>query len=169
MSGVGKTSVGKYISNRLNIEFQDTDDIILKYTGETIDYIFKKYGEDYFRHLEKQAIIETSSKDGVIISTGGGAILKTRNRKVLKDNGVVFFLNADVSTLVSNILSSTSSKGHRPLLDMDNLYNSISKLYAERYELYSITADHIINVDNKSIEEIGNEIIFIFNQYIYCS
>ena len=74
MSGAGKTVVGKCISKKMDFKFIDTDDIILKYTGKTIEDIFKYNGEDYFRQLESQVILKYCLGDKMVISTGGGAI-----------------------------------------------------------------------------------------------
>ncbi len=169
MSGAGKTVVGKCVSKKLNFKFVDTDDIILKCTGKTIEYIFKYNGEDYFRQLESQIIFKNCLDGKKVISTGGGAILKEINRKILKENGILFFLDGSINTLVSNIKASPSWKEHRPLLKEGDLYNNINEILKDRYKLYQQNADHIISIDNKSIEEIADEIILIFKQYDYCS
>ncbi len=164
MSGAGKTVVGQYISNKLNMEFLDTDDIILQKTGKTIKDIFEKFGEEYFRQLESQVILENCLEGNKVISTGGGAILKDINRKALKENGILYFLKGTIETLISNIQSSPSWENHRPLLNKGSLYDNMQNMIRDRYKLYEESADYIIDIDNKSINEIGDEIIFIFKQ-----
>ncbi len=169
MSGAGKTVVGKCISKKMDFKFIDTDDIILKYTGKTIEDIFKYNGEDYFRQLESQVILKYCLGDKMVISTGGGAIVKDINRKMLKKNGILFFLDGSIEVLISNIKASPSWEKNRPLLKEGDLYNNINRILKDRYKIYQQIADYIISIDNKSIEEIANEIIIIFKQYSYCS
>lgn len=169
MSGAGKTVVGQYISKKLNMEFVDTDDIILQKTGKTIEDIFEGLGEDYFRKMETQVILENCLEGRKVISTGGGVILKDINRRILKKNGILYFLDGSIETLISNIKSSPSWKEHRPLLNKENPYHSLESMLEDRYKLYWDSADYIIDIDNRSINEIGDKIILIFKQCGYCS
>lgn len=170
MSGVGKTVVGEYIANKLSMEFLDTDEMIITSSGKTIDYIFNIYGEEYFRSLEREAIKSLSSKKGVIISTGGGVVLDNQNIQILKENGIIFLLKASIETIVSNIETSPSHKEKRPLLkDSLCLSERIGKLYNDRKKLYILSANQIINVDGKTIDKVGDEIIHIFQQLNPCS
>jgi shikimate kinase len=163
MSGAGKTSIGKYISSKLNMKFVDTDDIIISNTGKTIEYIFTIYGEAYFRGLEEKLIYNLKGKEGLVISTGGGVVLSRSNMDILKKDGKIILLDASIDTLAKNIASSSSNRNHRPLLNHKDLYNSIKKIYDDRKELYFSNADYIIHVDNKTFETIGDEIIYILN------
>ncbi|WP_236914946.1 shikimate kinase [Clostridium sp. Cult2] len=170
MSGVGKTGVGKYIANKTKRKFIDTDDMIISFTGETIDDIFSKYGEEYFRFLEKKAIKRVASEKRTVISTGGGVVLNNKNIQLLQSNGIIFLLKASINTMVSNIESTPSSKERRPLLkDSSCLRQRIKKIYKEREKIYLASANQIINVDGKTIEKIGDEIIYIFKQLNPCS
>ncbi len=159
MSGAGKTTVGKYIASRLNMEFADTDDIIVFNSGDNIEQIFSKYGEGYFRVLEMQVIDDLKGNEDIVISTGGGVVINRENIDILRENGVIFYLEASIDTLVRNIMLS---KEKRPLLDADHLDNSIKAIYNRRKRLYIASADYIIRVDNKSVETIGDEVISIF-------
>lgn len=162
MSGVGKTVVGEYISKKLNMKLVDTDDIIVLNNGKSISYIFDHYGEEFFRILEFNVIKELSTKTNAIISTGGGIITNNKNIYYLKENGIIFLLQASLNTLVRNI---NSSKEKRPLLeDGNNLKNRIESINEKREKLYILSADHIIKVDNKSVGDIGDEVISIFKQ-----
>lgn len=161
MSGVGKTTIGKYIAKKLNMTFIDTDDIIITKVGSTIAEIFNNYGEDYFRELEKQVVDEVSRYDNVVITTGGGVVLNRSNIDNLRNNGVIFLLQASLNTLYNNLKKDVKDE-HRPLLKGLDLRSRLEKLYNERKAFYLSSADFIIKVDGKSVNEIGDEIIFIF-------
>lgn len=162
MSGVGKTVVGKNISEKNNMKLIDTDDIIVCNSGKTIAYIFDNYGENYFRSLESNIIENLSTENNAIISTGGGIIMDRKNIYSLKENGIIFLLEASLDTLIRNV---NLSQEKRPLLEEgNNLRKKIENINRERKDFYISSADYIIKVDNKSIEEIGDEIISIFKQ-----
>ena len=162
MSGSGKTRTGRYLSKKLNLEFLDTDDLIIFKSKRTVQYIFDQYGEEYFRILEANIIKDLAPRTGMVISTGGGVILNEENIKLLKQNGIIFFLKANTETLAKNIKSSSRN---RPLLVKDdNLKKKIEKMYSRRKESYISSADYIIHVDNKSVIDIADEIIYILNK-----
>lgn len=162
MSGVGKTVVGKYVSKKNNMKLLDTDNIIVVNSDETISDIFNNYGEEYFRSLESNIIEGLSTETNSVISTGGGIIMDKNNIKYLKTNGIIFLLQANLDTLIRNV---NLSKEKRPLLEESNNFkNRIENINKNRKDLYISSADYIIKVDNKSIEEIGDEIISIFKQ-----
>ncbi len=147
MPSSGKTTVGKYLATVTGKEFIDTDDEIIKKIGMDIPSYFAEHGEKDFRDVESQVIREISKKNGLVISTGGGAILRDENVKCLKQNGRVYFLNRSLA-----LLTPTSS---RPL-SSDN--ETLKKRFEERYELYLKAADVEIKADG-AIKDVGN-IIF---------
>ena len=136
--------------------------------GKDINYIFNNYGEKYFRELEKLVISTLSKQKNTIISTGGGIVLNSINVEKLKKNGIIFFLKGNIKTIYHNISLSKASKEQRPLLDENDLKNSIEKIYKEREDLYLSSGDYIISVDGKTVKEIGDEIIQIFNENNPC-
>ena len=157
MSGAGKTIIGKALSMALNRRFVDTDNSIENKTGIKIEEIFKIYGEDYFRKLEYQIINELYKEENLIISTGGGIVLNNSNITMLKENGILILLESSIDNLVKNIKNSTTK---RPLLnDGEDIYNNIKIMYDYRKRLYLSSADFIILVDGKSIDEIVYEIL----------
>ncbi|HHV38574.1 MAG TPA: shikimate kinase [Tepidimicrobium sp.] len=163
MSGSGKTSVGKFISNILNMEFIDTDQMLITKSGMDISHIFNRYGEDYFRAMERRLIKDISSRTQQVISTGGGIVLSEDNIRLLRKNGMIFFLKGTINTLVKNLKSS--GLDHRPLLAGDDeLAVQVGRLYKNRRNLYLDSADIIVSIDNKAIEEIGKDIIRKFKQ-----
>ncbi len=166
MSGIGKTTIGEYISYKLKKDFIDTDNLISNNMKLYIEDIFLKFGEEHFRNLEREIVKKISSKEDLVISTGGGIILNHRNILDLKKKGIVFLLDGSIDTIVNNINKSSII---RPLLKSNsNLYEKTTSLYNERKNLYFSSADSIILVDNKSVEEIGDEIIKIFNKLMSC-
>lgn len=157
MTGVGKTTIGKCLSNVLDKEFVDTDDLIEKKMEMKIPNIFTQYGEEYFRSLESDVIDMIYKDHKLIISTGGGIVLNKDNINKLKENGMIVLLESSIETIINNI---ENSFGNRPLLNNEeNMISNITALYEKRKILYFDSANIIINVDNKSIEDIVYEII----------
>ena len=132
MPGSGKSTVGKLI-NLMGFEFVDTDAEIEKRCGCTIKELIDTKGEKYFRDLETEVVKDVSSESRRIISTGGGVILRPENVRCLKRNGKLFFIDANL-----NRLRATDD---RPLSDT---YEKLKKLYDERIDIYSQTADVIV-------------------------
>lgn len=147
MPSSGKTTVGKYLAGITGKEFIDTDDEIVKKIGMDIPSYFAKYGEKAFRDVESEVIADVSKKNGLIISTGGGAILRKENVRSLKQNGRVYFLNRSLE-----LLTPTSS---RPL---SSDIEALKKRFEERYELYLGSCDVEIKADG-TIKEVGDIII----------
>lgn len=167
MSGVGKTEIGKSIAKKLNYAFIDIDDLIVKSKNLSIDNIFKIYGETYFRNLEADIVKSLSTSKRTVISTGGGVILRKDNIENLRKNGFIFLLMGKIENIYKNIVKSSEK---RPLLQKGpKLYEDIVTLYKKREELYINSADKIVSVDDKSIDEISNEIIDFYSQHLTCS
>ncbi|MGI6113849.1 MAG: shikimate kinase [Mahellales bacterium] len=152
--GTGKTTIGKELARRLNFTFIDTDERIERKTGLTVNDIFKEYGEKYFRRLEHDLIREISLFNRCIISTGGGVVLNVENIKLLKQRGVIVCLKADYKYLLKRLKAASN----RPLLAGENIYEKIPKLLKEREQYYKC-ADIYINIENKTVSEITDEII----------
>ncbi|MBR0134825.1 MAG: shikimate dehydrogenase, partial [Clostridia bacterium] len=133
MPGSGKSTVGQILAERLQRPFIDIDADIVNTCGMPITDIFKTRGEEYFRDVESAAIAEASGKNGAVIATGGGAVLRARNVDALKMNGKIIFMDSPLKRLVP-----TSS---RPLSDTEG---KLKALYNERYPIYMITADAVI-------------------------
>lgn len=136
MPGSGKSTIGALLSKELLRPFVDTDELIEEKAGRTIPDIFSKFGEEYFRKLESEVIAETSKKTGLVVATGGGAVLKKENVKNLSQNGKIFFLDRPLEQIVPT--------ADRPL---SNSELSLKKRFAERYEIYQDTCDKRIPVD----------------------
>ena len=147
MPSCGKTSIGTYLSKLLNKELIDTDDEIKKIIKMEIKDYFFKFGEASFREVEKEVIKEISKKSNVIISTGGGVILNKSNIDNLKENSKIYFINRDLDKLITT--------DDRPL-SKDII--SLKKRYNERYDLYCMYANKIID-GNGNISEVSKLIM----------
>ena len=159
MMGVGKTTVGIKIAELTGRRWYDTDGLITDRHGKIPD-IFEYYGEPHFRKLETEIIRELSLRDGLVISTGGGAVMKTENTAMLKRGGKIVYLRATIDTLVSRLNTDNS----RPLLQSteQNIRTRLTKLLNERTPVYEHVADLTIDVDGKTPEEIAKEILANF-------
>ena len=152
MPGSGKTTIGKIVANTLGREFYDTDEVFVNENGVIADY-FKKNGEKAFRDKESEIIAELGAKNGLVIATGGGAVLREENVKHLKQNGLVIFLDRDVENIIPT--------SDRPL---GNDREAIRKRYDERYPIYSSVGD--ITVDsNRDVNTVAEDIIKKFSGY----
>lgn len=162
MSGVGKNEVGKELAQRLGWDFLDTDQIIVEQKGISIDEIFQKYGEEYFREEESKVVADVSKENNTIISTGGGVVLKEENIEKLRQNGYIFLLMGKIDTIVENLHNSTMKK---PLFkDSLDLKEKVNSLFKSREHLYLISSDCIVNIDDKSLDEITKEIIIEYEK-----
>ena len=141
MPGCGKTTIGKLLAQRLGKDFVDTDEEIVKREGAHIPEIFEKRGEVAFRKIEREVIAEISSRQGLVIATGGGAVLNPRNTELLKQNGTVIFIDRPLELLVTT--------DDRPLSSNRKL---LEKRYKERYDIYCSSADFRISA-TKGIEQ----------------
>jgi len=152
MPGSGKTTVGTKIAQLLGREVIDSDDEIVKDVNMTIPEYFAKYGEGEFRNRESEAIERLAQKNGAVIATGGGAVLRDKNVKMLKRNGVIVFLDRSIE----NILPTED----RPL-SRDR--EALQKRYNERYPIYCAAADIHIDADG-SIDEVAQRVIKAFSE-----
>jgi shikimate kinase len=154
--GTGKTTIGKALAQMLHMKLVDVDEEIESAQGMTINDIFKTYGEKHFRDIETAMIKKLSQEGNLIISTGGGAVLRDENMQALKEKGTIFCLNASAET----ILERTGSSQDRPLLKVENPEKKISELLAYRRPFYE-KAGFMIETDGKSPLLIAEEIVEI--------
>ncbi len=147
MPASGKSTVGRELSKKLNRPFVDSDSVITEKIGMSISEFFKLNGEVKFREIETEVIAELSEKSGLIIATGGGAVLKGENVSALKANGALVFLDRPLEGLASTADRPLSSSR----ADTERLYN-------ERYDIYCSAADVRINADG-SISQVTERLL----------
>ena len=155
MMGAGKTTVGIKIAEKLGRRWYDTDEVITQQYGKISD-IFEEKGEEYFRGLETQTVKLLSAKTDLVISVGGGLVLRAENVELLKQNGKIFFLRAKKQTLLARLQGDKE----RPLLQgEESLEDKIDRLLSTREAIYAKAADYIVDVDEKSPDKIADEIL----------
>jgi len=161
--GSGKTTFGKWITRNHNMEFLDTDEYIENKYNKLIKDIFRDSGEETFRDMETQAIKELAQVcDNCVISVGGGLPVRAVNRSLLKELGIVVYLEASVDELVKRLSKDTS----RPLLAGGNLREKIESLMAAREALYKEAADIIVKTDDRRFEDMYTEVVTAINMGI---
>jgi shikimate kinase len=139
MMGVGKTSIGRRLAQRLQIPFVDADQEIVDAAGLSIPEIFEKFGEAHFRDGERRVIARLFDGKRKIIATGGGAFINEETRTLMLERAIVIWLDADIDTLVDR----TSRKNDRPLLTQGNPREILTKLAAERNPIYAKAHIHV--------------------------
>jgi len=153
--GVGKGTLARAMAGKSGIYAVDTDDLIESLTNKKIKKIFKKYGEEYFRQLEqKTADWLASSVKNAIISTGGG-FYKVKN---LKSIGTVVYLRADFDWIYDRITKSKNAKKKIKKRPLFRSYESAKELYMQRAPEYEKVADIVVDVEDRSVEELIDEI-----------
>jgi shikimate kinase len=148
--GAGKSTIGKMLADRTGRRFIDADSVIVEKTGVEIDLIFEIEGEAGFRKRESRLIEELTGQDGVVLATGGGAVLDAGNRKLLKQRGRVVYLQASAEQLYER----TAKDRKRPLLQTEDRLGKIREILAAREPLYKEIADEIITTEGKSVKQI---------------
>ena len=136
MPGCGKSTIGKMLSEKLNRAFLDTDEMIVQKTGKAIPEIFAEMGEDYFREVESECVKDAGKQMGLVIATGGGAVLRKENRDALRQNAVVIFLEREVLSLATD---------GRPLSSSEE---KLKKMYETRYPVYKEISDFSVKTND---------------------
>lgn len=158
--GVGKTTIGRLLARELRLTFVDSDQEIEKRAGVEIAWIFDEEGEAGFREREARVLEDICQQSGLLIATGGGAVLLEENRRVLKRHGVVVFLD----TTVDVQLKRTAKDKKRPLLQNDDRRSLLMKMRQERDPVYRGVADLHVNVGDASSRRTVNKIIKLLEQ-----
>ena len=153
--GVGKSTISKYLSTRFTMDIVEMDQVISEREGMSISDIFKEHGEEYFRNAETELLKELQSKKNVVVSYGGGTPMRECNVMEMKKNGRVVFLTAKPET----ILERVKDNHDRPLLENNKNVEYIEELMSRRREKYLAAADIILETDNKSEQEICEELV----------
>ena len=153
--GAGKTTISDYLSTMFDMDIVEMDQVIAEREEMSISDIFATYGEEYFRDLETNLLIEMQSHKNAVISCGGGAALRERNVAEMKKNGRVVLLTATPETIYERVKDSND----RPVLNGRKNVKGISELMEQRREKYEAAADIVINTDDKTVLQICEELV----------
>jgi shikimate kinase len=154
--GTGKSTVAKILGQRLKRTVISTDMEIVKETGQSIPQIVEQCGWDHFRELETQMCRKLHDQTNLVIDTGGGLILKEENVNILKANGTIFWLTAEVPTIIKRISGDTQ----RPSLSGNKTFvEEIEDILKERTPKYQAAADQVISTDQASPHQIADAIL----------
>ncbi|MHB0776701.1 shikimate kinase AroK [Halomonas sp. WWR20] len=153
--GAGKSTIGRLLAAELQRDFLDSDHEIEARCGANIPWIFDVEGEDGFRCRESAMLCELSLRDAIVLSSGGGAVLREENRQVLRERGTVIYL----ATTVEQQLKRTARDQNRPLLRHGDRERILRDMFAKRDPLYRATADLIVRTDRRSPRSVVAEII----------
>lgn len=165
MRGSGKSIVAKLLSKKLNKQYLELDEILMKKMNMTIARIVKKYGWDFFRDQESKIVKEVAKNSDLVISTGGGVVIRSENIETLKRNGILIFLNASLEKLLQRIENKVGNDPKMPVLtDKKTPKEEISYILAQRDKLYEEAADQIIDTDNLSPNEVADMIVLTIKE-----
>ncbi|GAA3540847.1 shikimate kinase AroK [Zobellella aerophila] len=154
--GAGKSTIGKYLAQQLHMEFYDSDHEIERRTGADISWVFDVEGEEGFRQREEKVINELSELQGIVLATGGGAVISKESRNRLSARGIVVYLE----TTVDKQLNRVQKDKRRPLLQTEEPPRQVlERLAEERNELYLEIADYVVRTDEQSAKLVANQIV----------
>lgn len=155
MPGGGKSTVGRQLARRLNLDFADADTVIEERLGCSIRAYFEREGEDRFRDVEQQVIAELAAGPAAVLATGGGVVLRESNRAVLRENFTVVYLRSTPEDLFRRLRHDSK----RPLLQVQDPLARLRALYATRDPLYRQTAHFVIETGRPSVATLVNMIL----------
>ena len=155
LMGSGKTTIGRSLAKKLNLRFLDADQEIETRTGASIPLIFEIEGEASFRQREANVIRDLTAQQGIVLATGGGAVLNETSRQLLRERGTVIYLRASVAS----ILQRTSHDKNRPLLQTADPRAKIEALSRERAPLYQEVAHIIIETGRPNVHSVVQNIL----------
>ena len=161
LMGSGKTTIGKALAKRLSLRFVDADHEIEARTGASIPLIFEIEGEASFRQREADVIRDLSSQQGIVLATGGGAVLNEQSRRWLRERGTVIYLKASVAS----ILQRTSHDRNRPLLQTSDPKAKIEELCRQRAPLYQEVAHITIETGRPNVQSVVQNILAQLEQF----
>lgn len=147
LPGAGKSTLGRQLARRLSKRFVDADHELEQRLGVSIPTIFEIEGESGFRDREEATLVDLTQLSEVVLSTGGGVVLRAANRLRLRDNGTVIYLHANPGVLWERVRHSKN----RPLLQTAEPHTRLATLYAERDALYREVADHVVESDRDEV------------------
>lgn len=159
MMGAGKTTVGRLLAKRLKRDFCDTDEEVERRCGVRVPVIFDIEGEAGFRARESQVIADLCAQGGLVLATGGGAVLAPENRRRLADGGTVIYLHARPAHLWQRVRHDRN----RPLLATADPQGKLEELYALRDPLYREIADLVMDTGKQSVANLTRDLLLRLN------
>ena len=155
--GAGKSTIAKELVKKTDAKRIEMDQMIVEQQGMAISDIFDKYGEEHFRDLETELLRSFSGKTNMVVSCGGGSVLRDENARLMKENGCIILLKATPETIYERVKNSTE----RPILNGNMNVEFIRELMEKRRKKYEAAADIVIRTDGKTAFEICEEIIHL--------
>jgi shikimate kinase len=152
--GAGKSAVGRQLARLTHLDFVDSDEEIESRTGVDIPFIFEKEGEEGFRTRESKVIDELSLREGIVMATGGGAVVDPESRSRLGGRGFVVYLY----TSVKQQLERTQRGRNRPMLENGDREKILEELMESRDPMYREIADLIVDTDGRRVQTVAREI-----------
>lgn len=160
----GKTTIGKSIARTIDWSFVDSDELVIKESGKSIQGIIDAQGWDAFRRMERSALKKICATDRQVVATGGGVVLDDANIKAMQASGMVIWLDAGAETIQERMLQDKSSENFRPALTDKGRMEEIEDMLLQRRPYYESASDFAIQTDNVPINEITQRIIEKLNQ-----
>jgi len=158
--GAGKSTIGRQLAEMLNLEYQDSDQEIQRRTGVDIPTIFEFEGEAGFRKREKSVIDDMTQGNGIVLATGGGAVLDEENRRHLASRGLVVYLYCSPEQQHER----TAKDRGRPLLHTEDPLNRLREIMEVRDPLYRATADFVVTTDKRNAQAVAREILKLLEE-----
>ena len=159
--GVGKSTVAKMLCEKTGAACMEMDQVIVEQQDMEISDIFDEYGEKYFRRLETDLLEELKEKKNLVVSTGGGIVLREKNVQIMRESGIVVYLTAKPEVIYERVKDNRN----RPLLNDNMSVEYIEEMLRDRKELYRDAAHIKVSTNNKSIDEIVEEICECLENY----
>jgi shikimate kinase len=159
--GTGKSTIGKLLSESLNMPYVGFDEEIVKRSGMTIPEIVERFSWDHFRDIETKVVKEYSSLDNQVLDTGGGVITREENTVCLKKTGIVFLLETEIKDIIQRI---GISEDRPSLTGAKNFIEEIEEVLELRQPLYQSAADFVVNTSHLGLEESLNAIVDQFRE-----
>jgi len=154
----GKSTVGRILSSKLKIAFWDTDMRVEKSVAMSIKEIVALHGWDFFRAKEKETIKYVTQKEDSVIATGGGVVLDQENVNLLKQAGMIIWLNAPLQDIIDRLKKDARNGAIRPQFTSSNIIQETIDIMRQRLPLYESAADHTVDTAGKSAVQVAEEI-----------
>jgi shikimate kinase len=161
LMGAGKSNIGRRLANRLHLPFTDADAEIEAAAGESIEEIFQRYGEPYFRTGERRVIARLLEGSPHVLSTGGGAYMDASTRALLRGQAITVWLRADLDVLFERV----KKRAHRPLLRQGDPREILARLMAQRYPIYA-EADLVVDSTAQPAELTTEQVIETLRRHL---